>query len=229
MSNAAPKPPQQSTSFNWRAIIGLLLIWILFAYFYSNFAQRGQQVEEIAYTAFKQNVRQNNVAEVTFQGQKINGVYIADQNRGASGNNGSDTGAGAADGKRQPGAQQENLDRFSSYLPEVRDPELMSLLEKHGVTVYAEQEEQSWFWRILIAMLPWLLILGFFIYTGRKMQQRMGGAGGSGVFGFAKSKAKRFRETDSKVSYTDVAGLENAKKEMQEVVAFLKEIGRAHV
>ena len=99
------------------------------------------------------------------------------------------------------------------------------LLEKHNVTIRAEQQGSSWFTTLLIAFLPWLLIIGLFVYSQRKMQQGLGGWGG-GLFGFGKSRAKRYEKTSSEVRFTDVAGLTNAKKELQEIIEYLKEPSR---
>ena len=65
----------------------------------------------------------------------------------------------------------------------------MDQLEKKGVTIRTESTEASWFATLLITLLPWVLIIGFFVYSSKKFQERMGG-GGAGLFKFGKSKAK---------------------------------------
>ena len=215
MSNAVQQPSQKP-SFNWRSFTGIVLIWVIFGYFYSNYVQREQPVDKIAYSQFKQDVKQDEVARVTFRGQQILGNYKSHKNQQTEKNHAQNDNAGS----RNPAP----VDRFRTYRPQIQDPELIPLLENHKVAVFAEKQEQNWLGRILISFLPWLLIIGFFLYSSKKFQKRVGGR--SGIFGFGKSKAKRFQETGSDTTFEDVAGLDNAKRELQEIVAFLKEPSR---
>lgn len=104
----------------------------------------------------------------------------------------------------------------------MEDPELINLLENNNVTIEAKSTKQSWFVNLLIAILPWVLIIGAFIYFSQRFQDRMGGGAGGGIFGFGKSKAKQFEKSISDIQFEDVAGLDNTKKELQEIIGFLK-------
>jgi cell division protease FtsH len=112
---------------------------------------------------------------------------------------------------------------FSTILPPVDDPDLIPLLERHAVEVRAEVEQIDWWASALINLLPWLLIIGLFFYASRKMQERMLGGGPGDLFGFGKSKARRFRRGSMEIGFDDVAGLENAKRDLHEIIDFLKE------
>ena len=67
---------------------------------------------------------------------------------------------------------------FSTIKPDMQDPDLLPLLEKKDVIINVESQERSWFWSLIISLLPWILIFGFFIYSSRKFQERMGRKGG---------------------------------------------------
>jgi len=104
-------------------------------------------------------------------------------------------------------------------VPQFGDPELLKLLEVNDVIVNVKSTEQPWFVKFFVGLLPWLLIIGFFIYTSKKMRERLGGAGSlGGPFGFGKSKAKLYRKTKTSVTLEDVAGLQNAKKEAPSII-----------
>ncbi|MBK1633370.1 cell division protein FtsH [Thiohalocapsa halophila] len=192
---------------------------------------------ELSYTAFKQAVRDDRVAEVTFDGDRIHGRFkpqattSVDETAESGGTDiRSRTGAGPmqqaepADGGTRTSAAA-GAERFVSTLPQVGDPKLLDLLEQHGVEIRATSAQSGGWARALLAFVPWILILGIFLFVSWRMQQRlMGGGGGGqqgGVFGFAKSGAKRFRTEDVKVRLDDVAGLKNAKADLAEIIGHL--------
>jgi cell division protease FtsH len=107
-----------------------------------------------------------------------------------------------------------------STIPVVSDKELYKLLEEKNVEVQGKQQEQpNILLNILINSLPFLLILGIAFFVLRQMQK----GGGSSAMGFGKSKAKLLTEKHGKVTFDDVAGIDEAREELQEIVEFLKE------
>ena len=109
----------------------------------------------------------------------------------------------------------------------MQDPALLDLLERHNVEIKAESTETGFLGRVLITLLPWLLILGLFLYLSNRMQRRMMGGGGDsqggGLFGIGKSKAKRVESEEVDTSLDEVAGLENAKADLQEIIDHLSD------
>lgn len=95
-------------------------------------------------------------------------------------------------------------------------------LRKNGVPVYGQKEDEpSWLATIFVSWFPMLLLIGVWIYLMRHLQ--MGGGGKGGPFAFGKSKAKKLDDTKNKVRFKDVAGCEEAKQDVSEIVDFLRD------
>ncbi|OUR86447.1 ATP-dependent metalloprotease [Cycloclasticus sp. 44_32_T64] len=117
--------------------------------------------------------------------------------------------------------QTASGERFKTRSP--GDIHLVDDLLKNGVEVVAKPpEEQSVIMSVLISWFPMLLLIGVWIFFMRQMQGG-GGAGGRGAMSFGKSKAKLLTEDEIKVTFDDVAGIQEAKEEVAEVVDFLRE------
>ena len=112
-----------------------------------------------------------------------------------------------------------NGSKFSTV--PVNDPGLIPLLDDYGVKYSGKAEEQPSFWMVLLYQsLPFLLILGVAFFVLRQMQK---GGGAGGAMGFGKSKAKLLTEKSGRVTFDDVAGIDEAREELQEIVEFLKD------
>ena len=110
---------------------------------------------------------------------------------------------------------------FYTISPETDNSHLIGLMEKNGVRFTAvEPQRQSLIGQLLINSFPILLLIGVWIYFMRQMQ---GGAGGRGAMSFGKSKARLLGEDQVGVTFADVAGVEEAKAEVSEIVEFLKD------
>ncbi len=124
-------------------------------------------------------------------------------------------------GSQITGTYRDGGRQFSTYAP--NDPNLVAKLQEKGVTIKAspQTEGSSWFVALLFNMLPVLLIIGVWVFMSRQMQ---GGAGRA--MGFGKSKAKLLTEAHGRVTFDDVAGVDEAKEDLQEIVEFLRDPGK---
>ncbi|MFH5805096.1 ATP-dependent zinc metalloprotease FtsH [Alienimonas sp. DA493] len=154
---------------------------------------------EVSYSRFLEEVRKNNVAEVTMEGERLSGLWET---------------------RPEPKDQFENAFTTVIPLPALGDSALTALLEEYGVEIHSEPTQIDTGTYILLyvgmgaaALLVMILIL-------RRSADPMGGGGMIG--NFIKSGAKEFREDDKRVTFDDVAGMEQAKNELKEVVEFLK-------
>ncbi len=118
--------------------------------------------------------------------------------------------------------QRISGEKFSTYTP--NDPEMINDLLSNGVEVKAQPPEQdSLLMQVFISWFPMLLLIGVWIFFMRQMQ---GGGGGRGAMSFGKSRARMLGEDQIKVTFNDVAGVEEAKEEVAELVEFLRDPGK---
>ena len=206
-----PKPilPQ------WVWWIGLLaiLIWN----FYAFLVPKPSSAASLSYTAFLDQVKAGNVEDVTLNGQNIDGTFkkaviLPSGSESVASNSGSTSAATATTN------QAISYTRFTSVMPAQGDNNLLPLLEQQGVVVSAkDQNGGSWFVDLLVNLLPVAMLFGVIYMMGRQTQR-----GAQNLFGFAGSRARLYNQELPGVTFADVAGEEEAKKELQEVVDFLK-------
>ncbi len=128
-----------------------------------------------------------------------------------------------ADGRTLYG-QESSGQRFITYAPLGDSAGMMKDLLNHNVDVSASAPEKQSIWaQIFISWFPMLLLIGVWIFFMRQMQ---GGAGGRGAMSFGKSRARMLGEDQVKITFSDVAGVEEAKEEVAELVEFLRDPGK---
>jgi cell division protease FtsH len=161
----------------------------------------------IPYTVFKQQVEAGNVLRVTGEGNTIRGTLKAELRY-------------PPEEKPAPGdtAPARSSKEFQTQRPAFADPGLEALLESQGVVIEARDENGPSWLTLLVGFGPTLLLIAAFVWISR----RAAAAGGGGVFGLGRSRAKRYAETEKKVTFADVAGIDEAENELVEIVDFLK-------
>jgi cell division protease FtsH len=105
---------------------------------------------------------------------------------------------------------------FKTFAP--KDPELITLLRSKGVKISAKPEEDSSWFQVFLSWVPMLLLIGVWIFFMRQMQ-----VGGGKALSFGKSRARLMTESQEKVTFDDVAGIEEAKEELEEIIEFLRD------
>ncbi len=124
------------------------------------------------------------------------------------------------DGGRTLKASTRDGKAYTVYTPGIQDPWMVSDLLKNGVTVEAKAEEEpSLLMNIFVSWFPMLLLIGVWIFFMRQMQ----GGGRGGAFSFGKSRARMLDENQNQVTFADVAGVDEAKEEVAELVEFLRD------
>ncbi|AGA32773.1 Cell division protein FtsH [Thioalkalivibrio nitratireducens DSM 14787] len=154
----------------------------------------------LTYSEFLRAIEEGHVREVTLRGQDVRGRLT-------------EAGREALE-VDEPGS-------FETVRPELAGEALLQELQEFDIDIAAEPVEPPWWQQMLVRALPFLLLLALLVWFWGRVQQRAM-AGGGGPFGFGKSTAKRVHSEDSDTRMDDVAGSENAKKEIIEVVEFLK-------
>ncbi len=193
----------------WPYLIGFLIFLILANYIFTTFFSSGVERVEIPYTSFKNFLEEDQVIKVHIEGQKITGQFVGKITRVTN----------------AAGETVNQVQYFLTYKPPVQDQELMTLIDEKGVTLTAKPTGgTSWLPLIAINLLPFLLLIGIWIYMAQRMRQQAGGGGG--IFQVGKTKAKLYSEETPGVNFSDVAGLENPKKEVREIIDFLKNPGK---
>jgi cell division protease FtsH len=201
-------PPRRS--WLWFALILLanfLLVRLLFP--------GPESPIEVPYTFFKEQVRAGNVEAIYSQGDTVEGRFEKPVTYPPKGEGGSEPGS----------ATSRTSKTFTTVLPSFVDPGLEKLLIDNGVEISAEpiQEGGSWWSTLLFAFGPALLLIGGYIWLYRRAQQQGGGVGGA-LTGVGRSRARRYdQEVETRVTFDDVAGIDEAENELVEIVDFLKD------
>ena len=214
-----PKPPGQTNLPPRKA-------WLLFAIIlFGNyllmrvFFPSADAPVTVPYTAFKQEVAKGNVKSIYSQGANIEGRFAAPVTWPPP---------TAKDAAPRPGTIAETPSRtaptFATTLPAFVDPGLEQFLIDNKVEISAVPIQNGSAWAtFLYGFGPALLLIGFYVWLYRRAAQQSGGMGGS-LFGIGKSKARRYdQEQDARVTFDDVAGIDEAENELVEVVDFLKD------
>jgi len=196
MSERLPPPPPR---FSWARLSKTVAFWLIVILvpvtFFQLTARRGAEAPEIKYSDFALALDRGNVKSVEIEDLRdIHGEFKAPERLG-----------------------ERDVLRFTVQLPFEASEAFVAQLREAGVPVAAKRARPGVL-TLLVGALPWLLIIGFWIFMFRQVQ-----AGSGRAFQFGKSKAKLLTGDTPKITFVDVAGADEAKVELQEIIEFLKD------
>src|SRR5689334_21538183 len=195
----ADRLPSRPPRTNWGNLSKNLALWLLVGLLalalFQMMSRQRNPTQEFSYTEFSRQLDQGNVSSVEiYDGKRLEGDF------------------------RTPVTQDGRTAKsFTVLLPVANSEVFVKRLEDAGVPILAK-EPKGGITAIIIAALPWIVILGLWFFLLRQLQ-----AGGSRAFAFGKSKAKLLAGDTPKITFADVAGADEAKVELQEIIEFLKD------
>ena len=206
-SNKADKNKQnnQHDNFDWRRASKTSFIWLIIifsaVYISGLLTDAGKKEIEIEYTEYRKYLENGDIHKAVIMGDVFHGEFKTPQSISSP-----------------LGTQLNDITHFKLTLPFV-DRENTNEWDTAGLEYTFKEKTIDWT-GYLLNMLPWILLLGFWFFMIRRMQ---GGAGGvGGIFKFGKSRAALWTSDQPRVTFKDVAGCEEAKEELKEVIDFLK-------
>jgi cell division protease FtsH len=208
--NMKPGKKRKGDDFNWNRVFKVVLGWsaILFGFFLIMIWSRsGDSSEsEVGFDQYNKWLNEEKIKEAVIK--KADNSFTFHGTLKAA----------------EPvniGSRQVTIDKFSVLLPYTNiDNETLKKWDDKHVAIRIEKEDSNWVGP-LIGALPWIIIIVFWIIVMRRMQGQAGGS--KGIFSFGKSKAKMLNESQLRVTFKDVAGADEAKYELEEIIEFLRE------
>ncbi|HDL04519.1 MAG TPA: ATP-dependent metallopeptidase FtsH/Yme1/Tma family protein [candidate division Zixibacteria bacterium] len=200
--------PNDKDSFSWKGPVKSLGFWVViilaFIFAYSLYSTSEGDVAEISYSEFINQLNNGNIASVTFVERTIEGRLSQETSL----------------------TTEKGTDRYTKFKARIPFDDnsftLVNRLEEANVVIDAKTKGPNYF-SLLMSFAPWLLLIFIWLFFLRQMQ---GASGQKGLFSFGKSRAKLLTDERPKVTFDDVAGVDEAKVELQEIIEFLKDPGK---
>jgi cell division protease FtsH len=198
---------RQDDDFNWNKVLKVVLSWsaiILLVFLVMTLFKGAEPTElEVSYTEYQDFLQKNEIAEATIKKSELTNFDFHGVLREPK--------------RAQRGGKEVTFQKFNLTLP-ILDTGVIKEWTDHGLKFTVTKEDNAWI-SALVGALPWVLLLVVWLIIMRRMQ----GAGPRGIFSFGKSRAKLLNEGAPKVTFLDVAGADEAKQELYEIIEFLKE------
>ena len=203
-------PNKPDDNFDWSKVIRLVFGWgaviVAAVIVMQLFRNDSSNYAEISYNQYQSLLNNNKIAKAHIIKSDVNDYYFK------------------ADLKEKENliinGRTEEVSKVSVYLPEpiIKDQE--EIWKNKNINFTFDKESNEWL-NVLLGFIPWIIIIGVWILIMRRMQGSGGGT--RGIFSFGKSKAKMITQSGQKITFRDVAGADEAKMELHEIIEFLKE------
>ncbi|MFW6107164.1 MAG: ATP-dependent zinc metalloprotease FtsH [bacterium] len=166
-----------------------------------------EEAPSISYTRFKKELSADNVARLEAEGEELRGEFREpiEVPRQATGEKGQEKGETRA------------IERFTTTMPPFGDEKLTEEVMAKDVELVSKGSGDNSFWLLFVNLLPFLLLIGLLVLMARRARGQAGG-----LMSIGRSRAKRFEKERAEVSFDDVAGAEEAKQELKEIIEFLR-------
>ena len=199
--------------FNWGKVLRVVLTWsaIIMAVFLVMTLFKGQEATEydVTYTQYQEFLSANKIGRAIVKKSNFNDFDFHGT-------------LNEPEDITLPTGKKVRVEKFTLTLPYTNiDDAVIGNWTSHHVNFNITKEDNVWI-NALIGALPWILLLGVWLIIFRRMQ----GGGTKGIFSFGKSRAKMLSEGSIRITFADVAGADEAKAELQEIIEFLKEPGK---
>ena len=196
------KRDKKDRGFQWKRATRTLIFWILLflgtIYIVQVFNLRKPREIEVSYTEYMQFLENGSIEKANIEDQDFHGILKYEESV-------------VRDSKIV------KFNRFKTTLPFI-DRDMVTQWDEAGLQYEFKKKGTAW-WGYLLSMLPWLLLIVLYLFFLRRLQ---GGGGTKGIFSFGKSRARLLTENRTKVTFEDVAGADEAKVELSEIIEFLK-------
>lgn len=210
----SPQKPSGSNkgddNFDWSKVIKLVFGWgaviVAAVIVMQVFKTTNASYTEIEFLQYEKLLNEDKILSATITKADIDDYYFK--------------GILRSEEKVMINKKEADVKEISVYLPEAVIKDQVAIWKAKGINYTFEKESNEWL-NIILGFVPWIIIIAVWLLIMRRMQGSTGGT--RGIFSFGKSKAKLITQSGLKVTFKDVAGADEAKLELQEIIEFLKE------